>query len=616
MPTSPSERAFIGSDEAQALRQAHLLIEESHRVRPRYFDGKFLAARDLTRDQAYFLSRQAGFARALGAGVVDGLEVVGGAQADQIVVSAGFGYTAGGELVSLQQSLTASLAQLFKLQTLAAQLGTLERPAPPLRNRSGVFVLGLRALEFAANPVGAYPSSLDGPRQVEEGDIVEAGALTLAPLTALTGAAADDFDRARSDLARAAFVDDAFPPLPAELLPLAVLAIAGDDVRWIDMHLVRRRAGQMRSDPLGFGFAPRPLREAQLAQYLAQFGAIARAGFAGRPNAAQYFSVLPPAGVLPAAALDRGDFSQSWFPPGVNAELMLLPDDEAAALVDEALRLPPIDLGLDAAAQESTHVAILIPVERRLLAQTAARLEQRLARRVAAPATRLFAKRMPLDALRLLSARRLAMAEAPAAPAADPIDTVWAELLSAQNLLWYVRQRNLALRPEIDGQAVVLIDDDTPVPVERRLSSASDQMLAARRDKLLGRASVYAAAELTRLLSAPRFAASPLLAEVALMQIERVSDGHAFGSAEVAQVTATLTTPGFGEGLKRLQQLRPELRDDSAAITRLANHERVLDLDRRLAHVDRFELKRLAERLKLPARGRANLDALLAPPGA
>ena len=30
------------------MRDARLLVDESHRVRPRYFDGKFLAARDLT----------------------------------------------------------------------------------------------------------------------------------------------------------------------------------------------------------------------------------------------------------------------------------------------------------------------------------------------------------------------------------------------------------------------------------------------------------------------------------------------------------------------------------------------------------------------------------------
>ena len=51
--------------EVDALRTRNLLVDESHRRRPRYFDGRFLAARDLTRDQAYFLARQAAYARAL-----------------------------------------------------------------------------------------------------------------------------------------------------------------------------------------------------------------------------------------------------------------------------------------------------------------------------------------------------------------------------------------------------------------------------------------------------------------------------------------------------------------------------------------------------------------------
>ena len=70
--TPTTNRTFISLESALRLREANLLVEESHRVRPRYFDGKFLAARDLTRDQAYFLARQSGFARALGSGVVEG----------------------------------------------------------------------------------------------------------------------------------------------------------------------------------------------------------------------------------------------------------------------------------------------------------------------------------------------------------------------------------------------------------------------------------------------------------------------------------------------------------------------------------------------------------------
>ena len=43
---------------------------DTGRTRPRYFDGRFLAARDLERDQAYIAARQAEYLRAAGPGVI------------------------------------------------------------------------------------------------------------------------------------------------------------------------------------------------------------------------------------------------------------------------------------------------------------------------------------------------------------------------------------------------------------------------------------------------------------------------------------------------------------------------------------------------------------------
>ena len=601
-----SNRTFISLENALQLRQANLLVEESHRVRPRYFDGKFLAARDLTRDQAYFLARQSGFARALGSGVVEGLGVRAGTVASDLEVDPGFGYTSAGELVSLSRTVRVSLAQLFKLQTLAAQLGTLRRLGPPLRNRTGVFVLGLRALEFSANPVAAYPSSLDGPRQVEEGDIVEASALTL---THWVEAPADALDSQRGSLARDAFVTQSLPALPAEMLPLAIVAIAGDNIRWVDVHLVRRAAGQAHSDVLGFGFAPRLQREAHLAQYTQQLAEImARAG-SGRPNAAQFFSALPAAGPMPATALNPRDFSQSWFPPGVDADLMLVPEDEIAALVEESLLLPPIDLSLSAAQQESTAVAILVPVPRESLARQAARLRQQLQRATRAPAVGLSAKRLPLDTIRLLANTRLSMSVATPHATVDPVDAVWAELLSAQAMLWYTRRRNLSLRPEIEGTMVAVVagdDSDLEALVRSRFNVESQE----RVEKVLASANVASRAELSKLLASPKLA-SPLLAEATLSALE---DKGSISSADVAEVAEKVTAPGVGEGLARLVEARPELRDDPALATKLASNNRLLELDRTLGQANSFEVARLSSEINLTTRSRGvNLARVLPP---
>ncbi len=54
-----SSREQIGLAELTALRASGALVPDERRERPRYFDGRFLAARDLIRDQQYFLTREA-----------------------------------------------------------------------------------------------------------------------------------------------------------------------------------------------------------------------------------------------------------------------------------------------------------------------------------------------------------------------------------------------------------------------------------------------------------------------------------------------------------------------------------------------------------------------------
>ena len=67
---SPAAREFIERNDANALLDTGSLVLDERRKRPRYFDGRFLAARDLTREQTYFLTRQADLGRAGGSGVV------------------------------------------------------------------------------------------------------------------------------------------------------------------------------------------------------------------------------------------------------------------------------------------------------------------------------------------------------------------------------------------------------------------------------------------------------------------------------------------------------------------------------------------------------------------
>ena len=76
--TQGAAREVIAAAEVAALRNSGVLVEDPRRERPRYFDGRFLAARDLIRDQQYFLTREADLGRAAGSGVANGLFVAPG----------------------------------------------------------------------------------------------------------------------------------------------------------------------------------------------------------------------------------------------------------------------------------------------------------------------------------------------------------------------------------------------------------------------------------------------------------------------------------------------------------------------------------------------------------
>src|SRR2546423_15449221 len=70
----PSED-FADENEIQTLLDAGVIITDERRRRSFYFDGRFLAARDLTNEQNYFLTGQADLGQAAGTGVVHGLTV-------------------------------------------------------------------------------------------------------------------------------------------------------------------------------------------------------------------------------------------------------------------------------------------------------------------------------------------------------------------------------------------------------------------------------------------------------------------------------------------------------------------------------------------------------------
>src|SRR5512138_1677488 len=116
--------------ELERLQRIGVLVTDDRRRRPRYFDGRFLAARDLTREQQYFLSRQADLARASGSGVSHGLTVqVTNNAGTALQIQPGHGVTASGELVVLPRPLNIALGDLGEVDRLDASFGLRRRPA-------------------------------------------------------------------------------------------------------------------------------------------------------------------------------------------------------------------------------------------------------------------------------------------------------------------------------------------------------------------------------------------------------------------------------------------------------------------------------------------------------
>lgn len=574
----------------RGVRNGTVVIDQRRR-RPLYFDGRFLAARDLTREQTYFLSRQADLGRAVGAGVVRGLLVTGSNTSVQI--TPGHGITSSGELVLLPEALTVELTNVGEIERLDAAFGLSRIPREPARNRSGLFIVALRPVEFTANPVASYPTSITGRRTVEDGDIVEAVAVTLVPYRDAGSDA--DFGMRRSRVAHELFVNRGTRGVPAGALPLAMLALDGGVIRWLDPFLVRREVGAEHGDVLGIGFAPRALREAHLLQYDRQYQEVVelRARRGMRFAASEHFLALPPAGRMPAAAVDSRDFTQSFFPPEVDVDLSIIPDDEVVALLEESLLLPPIDLTLAGEQQESTSVTILIPVPRenvRQLKQSLTTLRRTL--RAAAPG--LVAKRRPFEALSALKLTRLPLVAAAAAEVVDA-DSEWRRALGRAQTLWYVRRRNLHYRAEVVGTPQ-LARSETAAEEQAFMKRLGEFGLQATFNRFKKAASTAALAQMVTLLSSSKIMESRTLMEAALLGALATKPPDApIEAADIAAHVVRFSSRQMGEGLFRLEKLNPELKQNEKVVKAFAASNVVTDLDRLARDFPDDRAKQLAD---------------------
>ena len=539
-----SDRSVLAREDVEDQVEQGPLILDGLRRRPRYFDGKFLTGADLTRDQDYVRQRQADMARAGGAGVISGLLVANRTlrQGQTLSITAGVGLTPSGDVVMLSTRRDVPLLDLPTTRQLDAALGLAEEPRVPLGRRTGLFILALRPVEFTANPIAAYPRSITGRRTVEDGDIIEASAITLIPYPDMGGAA--NVSEARRKVARAIFSGQG-AAMPQDALPLAMLGLDRGTVRWIDTAMVRRETGAESGVHAMFGNRPRAISEAFVLQHRAHLWDVLQ-DMAARPiapvfPAASAFSLLPPVGLMPVAAL-RGDdfgFNQIYFPPGVDADLGFVPADEIPALVEEALALPPIDLDAPPRDLDALGVSVLIPVDRARYQRFTATLGSANLAIATNAAAAVSGASSAFDLVSDLVAKRKA-AEAAATRASVSANAqaeaariqAWHACLSeavaalpqgpgGTPLVWYTRRRSIAQQPRVIGTGIEVSGDD--VSINAMVNANLDRLKLARRLAAInGQATPQATVRLMALLARPAVANSDILTASVISDMEKV----------------------------------------------------------------------------------------------
>lgn len=589
MPSSTTTEVTVSSTDDQARLQvqqaAGALIVDGGRRRPFYFDGRFLTADDLTADQQYIRARQADLAQAMGSGVINGLRVGLGKDAASrsptLTIEPGIGITPGGDLVDIDEAQSILIADLPTSAQLDARLGLKLLPGDK-GARSGLYVLALRPIEYSSNPTAAYPTTLDGKRTVRDGDIVEATAITLIPYGDRTGV--EDADAKRGRVAREVFFDREKIGAAQQALPLAMLCLEGGALRWLDVAMVRREVGSESTLAAGLTQRPRALLEAWLQQHRDHLDDIDTATWRGGFAAVKRFEVLPPVGPMPTAALrfdtvlGQPSLLQSYFPAQVDCEFTFVPSDELAAMVQDGLALPPIDLHASGDDLDQLALLIVAPVTRQQL-EAFKRSLQNVVLPVRAAATGLVAKRSPLESLLRLSQPDVRTASANAVAAAPPtLMTVWQQAVATtiaaldqssggRPAFWYLRKRHLPYTAEISSATLRLAGNAIELDhlLNERLVRDG---LKTQYSKMTARIAVLARAETVNLLAAPRlapsanfngssFATSDLLRRSVFTALttrdaQRAAKREQLGHDDVLSIAREFGDPRLGEGFDAL----------------------------------------------------------------
>ena len=588
-------RQRLDLEEYERLRKIGAISLDQRRSRPLWFDGRFLKAADLNQEQNYLLSRMADMTLAAGPGVVSGLSVTA-LSGGRLAIEKGYGTTFDGEAVELAHDLTVDLNNISLTRELQVQLGARKKIVPPLRQRSGLFVLALRPLEFTANPTVSYPTHIDESRSSEDGEIVEATAVTLIPFApAVMG---EDSQTRRARAAHRIFVRGERLHSPSYTLPLAMLELNRGNIRWVDSYMVRRDIRD--SSPAALGDSSSQLRAAHFRQFREQLPLVAEQ-HPGPLAAADHFVSLPPVGLLPAASVDMAAEKQFFFPESMEVEISIIAEDELPALIGESLQLPAIDLTASADELAASPVMILVPVPRdmffskkNLLGSTSITIPRPIVPRV----------RTPRMMVNKIWDRHFRQSIAPSAK--NALDTQARQsLLSDVRYLWYTRRRILNVNRENLGRvSAFAMESDTVV--EESVTMRMEETGVAGRYKTIRERSTAKALGFYNDLAYSLRDSRIIVADLA----EKTAEKEKLDTRKVMEIAADYQKERSGEGLKKLEEhlLENETKRDNTLnksarkrntdkIEAIVASGKAVELDRVLAEMEPEKVAEVAEKM-------------------
>jgi hypothetical protein len=222
----------------------------------------------------------------------------------------------------------------------------------------------------------------------------------------------------------------------------------------------------------------------------------------------------------------------------------------------------------------------------RALKATLAQPGAPLARALPSAAPGLIAMRRPVDILRGIQLARLILP--PPTTDESTTDGAWAKVVAdastvSTGLLWYVRRRNVDYRSDVVGIPVRVTMNDTEIETDV-MNTMRTLGLDARVNALRGSTTTLAISELMTLLGSRKFTESPLLANAVVHELESAAAStdapQPLDRAAILKVAERFADPQIGEGLKRLEQARPELDTDPTILEALVESEKVAELDR------------------------------------